>query len=89
VAAAALASGLPIIATPVGGLVEQVKDGETVVLAEAIDAASLAHAIKRLALDPALHRSLRENIAATRESRSMRRFVEQLGALAVPAQSPQ
>jgi glycosyltransferase involved in cell wall biosynthesis len=85
VAAAALASGLPIIATPVGGLVEQVKDGETGVLAKAVDAPSLALAIRRLALDADLYRTIRQKIAQTRESRSMRRFVGELSALAVPS----
>jgi glycosyltransferase involved in cell wall biosynthesis len=84
VAAVALASGLPIIATPVGGLTEQVRDGETGILARAADAPSLAEAIRRLALDPALHSSIQHNIAATREGRSMRRFVEAVAALAVP-----
>jgi glycosyltransferase involved in cell wall biosynthesis len=87
VAAVALATGLPIIATPVGGLVEQVKDGETGVLAHAVDAPSLAQAISRLALDPAFYHTIRQKIGATRESRSMRRFVEAICALAVPPQA--
>jgi glycosyltransferase involved in cell wall biosynthesis len=87
VAAAALASGLPVIATPVGGLVEQVIDGETGVVARAVDARSFAHAIRRLAVDPALYQRIRQRIAATRESRSMRRFVEAICALAVPPPS--
>jgi glycosyltransferase involved in cell wall biosynthesis len=83
VAAAALARGVPVIATPAGGLPEQVKDGETGVMAKRADAPSVAEAIQRLALDAQLYRRVRENIARTREGRSMRRFAEELVALAV------
>ena len=83
IAAIAMASGLPIVATPVGGLVEQVRDLETGVVAQAVDASSLAQAIKRLLLDPSVYASVEQGIAASREARTMRRFVESIVALAV------
>lgn len=48
VIAAALAAGLPVVATPVGGLVEQVSSGETGMIASAVTAESLAEAIRAL-----------------------------------------
>ena len=83
IAAIAMASGLPIVATPVGGLVEQVRDLETGVVAQAVDGSSLAQAIKRLLLDPSVYESVQKGIAASREARTMRRFVESIVALAV------
>ena len=76
VAAAAFGAGLPVIATPVGGLAEQIEDGITGLLANAATAPALAAAIFRLSADPALYATLRSNIAARHEARSMRRFVE-------------
>jgi glycosyltransferase involved in cell wall biosynthesis len=47
----AMSAGLPVVATRVGGLPEQVVDGETGILVPAEDAAALAAAIARLARD--------------------------------------
>ncbi len=44
----AYAAGLPIAATPVGGLVEQVVDGQTGILAKACSAGALATALRQL-----------------------------------------
>jgi glycosyltransferase involved in cell wall biosynthesis len=77
IAAMALAAGLPVVATPVGGLNEQIVDGVTGVLALRTDAPALADAIKRLLLDPALYRAVCGNIARTSEQRSMARFVRE------------
>lgn len=49
VIAAALAAGLPVVATPVGGLVEQVSSGETGLIASAVTAEAVADAIQALA----------------------------------------
>ncbi len=57
VAAASFSAALPVIATPVGGLVEQVDDGQTGLIAEAVSAAALAAAIARLATSPELYES--------------------------------
>jgi glycosyltransferase involved in cell wall biosynthesis len=76
VAAAAFGAGLPVIATPVGGLIEQVQDGITGVLAQRADATALVAAATRLLLDPELYRTICQRIVATCEQRSMLRFVE-------------
>jgi len=91
VAAMALGLGLPLVGCRVGGLTEQVKDGETGVIAETADAAGLADAIRRLAGDRRLYAAICDRIRRSRSDRSMRRFAEQLVALAThsrPAPSP-
>lgn len=55
VAASALTAGLPIVATPVGGLVEQVRCGETGIIAKGMQAEDLAAAVQRFIDDPALY----------------------------------
>jgi glycosyltransferase involved in cell wall biosynthesis len=84
VAATALGHGLPLIGCRVGGLAEQVRDGETGVVARTADAAGLAAAVRRLAGDRGLQAALRGRIHQSRWERSMRRFAEQLVALATP-----
>ena len=76
VAAAAFGAGVPVIATPVGGLTEQVVDGETGVLATAVDPAAFADAVARLSGDPGLYDRIADNLAAGASNRSMRRFIE-------------
>jgi glycosyltransferase involved in cell wall biosynthesis len=56
VAPQALAMGVPVVGTPVGGLVEQVRDGAGGVLAEAATAEALAEAMARFFTPGALHR---------------------------------
>lgn len=51
----AYGAGLPVVATPVGGLKEQVADGETGRLAAAVSAEALAAAIAELATDAGLY----------------------------------
>lgn len=48
IAAAAFAAALPVVATPVGGLAEQVRHGETGLIAESVTPAALAEAIRHL-----------------------------------------
>lgn len=55
IAAAALTAGVPIVATPVGGLSEQVDHGRTGLICGAVTAASLAASIKTLSGDPNLY----------------------------------
>ncbi len=76
VAAAALGAGLPVIAMPVGGIVEQVDDGVTGVIAAQATVAALAEATKRLLFDPELYNAIRHNIVTLRGDRSAARFVE-------------
>ncbi len=56
----ALACGLPVIATPVTGIPEVVRDGENGLIVPCADAGKLAEALERLIRDPRLHRRLRE-----------------------------
>ena len=53
--------GRAVIATPVGGLPEQIRHGETGLLTEAVSPEALAAAIRRLAEDRNLLRRLAEN----------------------------
>lgn len=53
----ALACGVPVVATPVGGLAEQLQDGETGLLAQATTPEALAGAMARM-MDPALQARL-------------------------------
>jgi glycosyltransferase involved in cell wall biosynthesis len=77
VAAAAFGAGLPVIATPVGGLTEQVTNGVTGILARSATPGALADAIATLAGDPGLLAALRDNIRSN-DQRSMRSFLEKL-----------
>jgi glycogen synthase len=54
----AMARGRPVVATGRGGSGEYLRDGENALLFEAGDAAALASAVRRLAGDPALRRTL-------------------------------
>jgi glycosyltransferase involved in cell wall biosynthesis len=70
--------GLPVAATPVGGLREQVLHGEVGALADAVDAASLASAIKHVF---AKHDHMLARIAMRKGARSPEKFMEQLRAI--------
>lgn len=76
VAAAAFGAGVPVVATPVGGLVEQVRDGQTGVLARQVNADSLADAMARLINDPVLYRSIVARLQVDSGERSMARFLD-------------
>src|SRR5262249_32560421 len=86
VAAAAFGAGLPVVATPMGGLSEQIHDGVNGTLADRADAPALASAIKRLLLDPGLYRSICTRLATDKDQRSMRRFVEECVGQALNAE---
>ncbi len=84
VVATALAHGRPVVVTPVGGLVEQVKDGRTGLVAAAVTASAVADAIDRLAGDAELRRAMASTIRGDTAQRSGHRFLRQmLDALAV------
>lgn len=76
VAALAFGHGMPVIATPVGGLAEQVIDGQTGVLATDTSATAFADAIRRLIVTEGLYDAIARNIIATAPERSMERFVQ-------------
>jgi glycosyltransferase involved in cell wall biosynthesis len=77
IAAMAFGAGLPVIATPVGGLVEQIAASGAGVLAAGVDAAELANAVLRLLLDRELYSEVCQRIATSRDRRSMARFVSE------------
>jgi glycosyltransferase involved in cell wall biosynthesis len=77
VVAAALGAGLPCVATPVGGLVEQIVDGETGVVAEETAASALSAAVRRLFFTQELYPAVCANIARRRHERSMHRFLHE------------
>jgi glycosyltransferase involved in cell wall biosynthesis len=83
VAATAFGAGLPVVATPVGGLREQVVAGSNGLLAADVTAPAFAAAIRRMATEPSLYQSLRASLGASRNSRSMARFVRELVAAAL------
>lgn len=56
----ALACGLPVIATPVTGIPEVVRDGHNGLIVPSADSAKLAEAVERVIRDPRLYRRLRE-----------------------------
>jgi glycosyltransferase involved in cell wall biosynthesis len=78
VISAAFGAGLPVVATPVGGLVEQVQSGRTGLLTEAVTSDAIAAALKELAENRALLASLYRNIEATRPERSMSSFLNRI-----------
>ncbi|WP_198411791.1 glycosyltransferase family 4 protein [Microvirga flavescens] len=82
VAATALTAGLPIVATPVGGLVEQVSDGRTGVIAKGMAASDLADAIARFANDAEFYESCSANALRTsQESLGWESIAERVGQI--------
>lgn len=77
IAATAFGAGLPVIATPVGGLVDQIAAGGAGGLAARVDAPALADAVRELLLDRELYSEVCQRIAASRDRRSMARFVSE------------
>jgi glycosyltransferase involved in cell wall biosynthesis len=73
----AQAAGVPVVATPVGGVRENVVEGETGLIVPPEDANALADAIVRLLDEPAEARRLAENARRrTFERYSLRRMVD-------------
>lgn len=72
---AAFGAGMPVIVTPVGGLVEQVEDGRTGLIAKDVSAGAIANCLRRLYFDPELYRVLVSNIEEQRNRYSVDTFV--------------
>lgn len=72
----AMAAGLPVVATAVGGVLELVSDGKTGLLAPAGDTRAMAGALSRLAADP----GMRTAMAAAARIRSEEFSVETMVA---------
>ncbi len=80
VVALAFGQGLPVVATPVGGLREQVSHEINGLLADSATPEAFANQIRRLAQEPGLYGKLAKNIAEQAGQRSMQSFLEQLVA---------
>lgn len=78
VAALALGFGIPVVATPVGALGEQVAHGRTGLVAQRVDAEALADELTRLATEPGLMESLVAGIDDARRAHSVDRFLAEL-----------
>ena len=78
VAAMAFGACMPVVCTPVGGIVDQVVDGKTGVLATGVTAAALADAIRRLAVDQKLCVEISGYLRQTSPDRSMTRFLNEI-----------
>ena len=85
VAALAFGSCMPVVATPVGGLVEQVIPGQTGVLAANVTAPALADAIQELISVPHLYDQISRHLKETYRSRSMETFLGELIAFTLPS----
>ncbi|HLY45180.1 MAG TPA: glycosyltransferase family 4 protein [Stellaceae bacterium] len=84
VVAAAHGAGLPVVITPVGGLIEQVVPDLTGVVARSATAEAVAAAIARLLDEPALLARLYQGVAETHQQRSMAHFLDRLIEIALP-----
>ncbi len=80
--AEAMACGLPVVATPVGGINEQVVEGKTGLLVAEGDIDGMAAAMRKLAFDPQLRQNLgragRERAVTLYESSLQTRRLERL-----------
>jgi hypothetical protein len=75
----AMASGLPVVATPVGGVPEVVKNGKNGLLVPTKDPVALAEALRKIRQDPLLAEELgREGRETVRERYSHRRVAEEV-----------
>ncbi len=82
VALEAMAAGVPVVASRVGGLPEMITDGETGLLVPPDDPAALAAALRRIQSDAALRERLTDNagclVRARYDIKEMARAVEQV-----------
>jgi glycosyltransferase involved in cell wall biosynthesis len=80
VIALGLTYGLPSIATPVGGMVEQIDHEQTGLLADEVSAMALADAMRRIITESGLLARLRRGAQERRQALSMSRFFEAITA---------
>lgn len=79
VVAAAFGAGLPVVATPIGGLREQVMDGANGVVARSTKPEDFAQAIRRLVETPGLYETCRIGAVRQAEDHAPERFAAALG----------
>jgi len=82
VIAAAHGAGLPVVATPVGGLTAQIIPEVTGLIAADISAEAVAAAVRRFAEDRNFLRRIQQGIMETKKERSMDRFFYELSEIA-------
>ncbi|MBX7119178.1 MAG: glycosyltransferase, partial [Gemmatimonadaceae bacterium] len=73
-------SGLPVVATPAGGVADHLRDGHNGLAFAPHDVAACAAAMRRLVTDPALARQLRTAARATAESLGWEAELDRLDA---------
>jgi glycosyltransferase involved in cell wall biosynthesis len=78
VASMAFGACMPVVAMPVGGLAEQIIDGQTGILARRSSAGALAEGILRLSNNPTLYDAISRRLSATAGERSMDRFLAEI-----------
>jgi glycosyltransferase involved in cell wall biosynthesis len=83
VAATAFGHAMPVVALPTGGIVEQVKDKETGILAASVTPSALADAMAQLGSTPGLYESISRNLARTAPHRSMSHFLDRITGVAL------
>ena len=78
VIALAHAFGMPVVATPLGGLAEQIKDHHSGLIANSVSATALADAMEQFGANAELRRKLAEGVAKAQQDYSMARFFEKI-----------
>jgi glycosyltransferase involved in cell wall biosynthesis len=76
VIALAYSYGLPVVATPVGGIVDQVDHGSSGLLAREVSATALADAMQHILAEPELIERLRSGVRDKQQQLSMSRFLD-------------
>jgi glycosyltransferase involved in cell wall biosynthesis len=76
----AMASGLPVIATPAGGVADHLRDGENGLAFPANDVNGMAHAMVRLAMDGTLREKLARGARRSAEELDWEGELDRLGA---------
>jgi glycosyltransferase involved in cell wall biosynthesis len=80
--AEAMAAGLPVVATAVGGIPEIVEDGRTGYLVRSVDPAALAERLRVLILDPAQCRMMGDaGRARVREHFSEKKMIDAIAEI--------
>jgi 2-deoxystreptamine N-acetyl-D-glucosaminyltransferase/2-deoxystreptamine glucosyltransferase len=77
----AMASGLPVVASAVGGIPEVVRDGETGLLVPPGDVGALAGVLDRLAADPELRARLAEGARVRARGYAWPRLAREVAAV--------
>ena len=79
---------MPVIATPVGGLSEQIRDGELGLMAQSVSAPAIADAMQLFLQDAQLRTRLSKGIAQAQTDFSMARFFQSITARGRPDDGP-